>query len=236
MGLINSIAIYAEVGIRILIFINLCLLIKCLLIYINKNKNKWRDWYYVSEKKLKSLSLIMVSLMMCLMTSVLKTNALDNEHIKESGYIEIDLNDLNGKDSIVLYQGDGYTVSIDILDTISTFDTGNSGWSGGTIPSGTTTLYPHVTSTGTAYDEIGFYMTVRNKEILDVYGENVDNRVIISVSDVEAKIINKKASVSRTAKASMTFLARYTIGGGSWSNYLTAEINNRSQFRVSWSF
>lgn len=107
---------------------------------------------------------------------------------------------------------------------------------GETIPSGTTTLYPHVTSTGTAYDEIGFYMTVRNKEILDVYGENVDNRVIISVSDVEAKIINKKASVSRTAKASMTFLARYTIGGGSWSNYLTAEINNRSQFRVSWSF
>jgi hypothetical protein len=170
------------------------------------------------------------------MTSVVKTNGLDNDHVKESGYIEINLNDLNDKDSIILYQGDGYTVSIDILDTISTFDTGNSGWSGGTIPSGTKTLYPHVTSDGKAYDEIGFYMTVRNKEILDVYGENVDNKVIISVSDVEAKIINKKASASRTAKASMTFLARYTIGGGSWSNYLTAEINNSSQFRISWSF
>ncbi len=77
-------------------------------------------------KKLTSLSLIIVSLMICLITSVVKTNSLDNDHVKESGYIEINLNDLNDKDSIILYQGDGYTVSIDILDTISTFDTGNS--------------------------------------------------------------------------------------------------------------
>lgn len=40
MELINWIAIYVEVGVKILIFINLCLLIKCLLIYINKSKNK----------------------------------------------------------------------------------------------------------------------------------------------------------------------------------------------------
>lgn len=40
MDWLNWLAVIIEVGIRLLIFINLCLLIKCLLLYINKNKGK----------------------------------------------------------------------------------------------------------------------------------------------------------------------------------------------------
>ena len=104
------------------------------------------------------------------------------------------------------------------------------------MPSGTHTLYPHVTVNGASYSEIGFYMTVRNKEILDVYGENVGTTVIMSVSDVEAKIIRRTPTASTPAKATMTFIAKYTIGGGSFSNYLTAEIDNSARFRLSWKY
>ncbi|MFR1685954.1 MAG: hypothetical protein ACLSVX_02075 [Massilimicrobiota timonensis] len=190
----------------------------------------------ITRKKIKTLYLIMLSMLICLVPSYVKVSALSNLSNENIGFAEIDFDDLKNNSSVIIYRGDNYTVSVDVLPSMTPYDTGSSGWSGGTIPSGTHTLYPHVTVNGASYSEIGFYMTVRNKEILDVYGENVGTTVIMSVSDVEAKIIRRTPTASTPAKATMTFIAKYTIGGGSFSNYLTAEIDNSARFRLSWKY
>ncbi len=160
------------------------------------------------------------------------------EHIKS---LVIDLNEMESGSYVFYEDADsGYKIIIDIIDqynNIMLMDYHNSGWSGGTIPGPTRTLYPHVS--GGNFDGTGFYEDVKisgGVEIISVYNASIKRPSTYNISNVSCKILNKKAS-SSPAKATLSFNCYYTIfgpGGYNESCYLSSEINKNGQFKVIW--
>lgn len=199
-------------------------------------------------KTIKQLVCVCLSVFTLFALGLIKNEswALDREELNKTemkGTATIDLSNIKMGDRIKVYETEDYEVLLDVISSVpekGSRDKGNSGWSGGNIPGGTHTLYPHIVSKSASYHEIGFYETVvaqNNISIVDTYGETIKNTVIISVSDVESNVINKVASSSRSAKASMTFTSIYTVTGANTKLcYLTSEINTSGQHKISWNF
>lgn len=191
--------------------------------------------------------LIVFTVTLLILTSI-SQNVLAKENMDslKEGEIEFNIYDLDleeGK-SYVLYEDyeNKYKIIIDVLssnDTINMLSAGNSGWSGGTIPKGTHTLYPHIEgSTSSGMKEVGFYETVTGTntiQIVDAYNANINNTSVLSISDVNLKVVYKTPTSSRPAKASLTYIAKYTAtGGNSTTCYLHSEINQIGQHKITW--
>lgn len=150
---------------------------------------------------------------------------------------------INDGDSIIVYSNEDYTVAIDVYfssDGISLCDVGQSSWSGGSVPSLTTTLYPHITNPN-GYTEIGFNMVVSGNEnkIESAYNPTVNLNLalglFVGISEKRISIIKAMAD-STPAKASMSWIATSNINFGSVTSWLTAEFNSSRQIRISWYY
>lgn len=194
--------------------------------------------------------LFSVLLTICLMFSIFLNNsstvfAKGEEYTPIEGCVTVDVNDYKVGDSIVVFEDnkEHFRVVIDVIDykpTITPYETGNSGWSGGNMPSGTHTLYPHIERTGLGHQKMGFYETVQSKsggfKILEVYNPSIVTGIGVTVSQVKLKINQSQTSGSVTAKASMNWIAEEVVGHSTYNCYLMSEINSIGQHKLSWKF
>lgn len=162
-----------------------------------------------------------------------------------SGEYICNLTDLKD-DSIILYADEetGMTLSIDIIsykpEKSSGYSlSGNTGWSGGYIPEGTTVIYPHLNNPTLLYPVVGCYLNVTigsSNKINSIYNPTITT-IGLTVNSLSYSINNSTASSSNPARATMNWIAVMTESGvtvGSESNYFTVEINNLDQARIIW--
>lgn len=190
---------------------------------------------------MKKLFILVLTLSFCIGYCTINGSsvyATENYSVGESTF---NIKEMEVGKSYVLYENkeEQYKIVVDFLETqqITLSDPHDSGWSSGTIPGPSRTLYPHVV--GGAFDGTGFYEDVKitgGVEIVDVYNEDVNNPSYYAISNVSCNIIDGKATSSRPAKASLTFKTKYLMipDGFNSSCYLTSEINKLGQSRVSW--
>lgn len=198
-------------------------------------------------KKLLS-SLLMLCLMLSMFVSGTRNvSAMETEkYVPTQGSVLVNIKQYKAGDSIVVYENkeEDYQVVVDIIDykpVATTFETGNSGWSGGTIPSGTTTLFPHVERSSLGHQKMGFYETVESKKggykITEVYNPAIETGIGITISERKLKINQKETgSGGVTAKASMNWIAKENALHSSYNCYLISEINSKRQHKISWKF
>ncbi len=196
-------------------------------------------------KKLLSICLCILISFGLLPSPVLAETTDNQEFI--CGELTVDLADFESKNgTIVLYENadTGMKLSIDISsveDSISTqATTGNSGWSGGSIPGGTTILTPKLTNPTVLYVVVGFNMNVTigssGNKINSVYNPTIST-LALTLSSINCGVNNSIATSNNPARATMTWLAIMSEQGitvGSESNYFTVELNTSSQLRMTW--
>jgi len=161
--------------------------------------------------------------------------------------VEVSLEDYKDKDSIVLYVDEetGEKVVVDIKknnenDGISLLEYNPGSWSGGNIPGGSYSLYPHIDNPRYSKGEVGFWVDV---SVYPVKMSKAYNPVIragfISISDVKTSIIRSRASNNKPAKATMNWVASGNVNGiqvGTTVCYLSIEINSNGNARISWNY
>ncbi|MBQ6843740.1 MAG: hypothetical protein IJO60_03775 [Agathobacter sp.] len=161
--------------------------------------------------------------------------------------VEISPEDYKNEESIVLYVDEetGERVVVDIKknsenDGISLLEYNPGSWSGGMVPSGSYSFYPHIENPRYLNGEIGFWV---DASLYPVKMTNAYNPVIraglLTISDVQTSIIKSSASNNKPAKATMNWTASGNVNGvqiGTTVCYLSFEINANGNIRTSWNY
>lgn len=190
-----------------------------------------------------------ILLLLLLLIGVSNPAEVKAENVEEGRYCSgetiVDFSDLQDGDTLILYEDEetGLVLSVDILSPESIIGTqaasGNTGWSGGYIPSDTTVLYPHLNNPTTLYVVVGCYLSINLNSSVKI--NSVYNPVIttlgLTVNGLNYSVNNSVATSTNPARATMNWVAVMTEGGitiGSESNYFTVEINTLKQARITW--
>ena len=140
--------------------------------------------------------------------------------------------------SLVLYDDGRDKVWLDIENDYnenSIITYGDSGWSGGSLPTGTSILTPH---------HFNGYITYSHQVSVTCYPPKINYAVnpsvtgaLISLSNVSLSVPSNTTTGGRYAVASMTFDCLYNEDGwtgGSRSFYLTTNINSSGKTLIQW--
>ena len=189
-------------------------------------------------------------LLICLLTLnnfVTISSAKSNENIKiiEDSII-VSLDGVKPGDSITVFEDheNNYKVVIDVLamdSGVTPYDTGDSGWSSGTIPSGgVLKLYPHIEGVSGGHKEMGFFEYVEYKNgtshIIDADHPVVETGFAINIIEDPIVRVKNHTATTITAKASMSWVSSSIALGITCNNYLTHELNKIGQSKLSWKF
>lgn len=194
-------------------------------------------------KKYKIFLLLMTVISILFLSGKSRVYAMEEKEYN-TGNISFDLNNVKVGDSIIVYEDSEkeYKVIVDVLasNNSNARDTGNSGWSGGSIPGGTHTLYPHIERNGVQHKKIGFTEIVKisssKKEILDANNPEIETGFAITVMSHNLKINNPVCSGKVTAKASLNWIAKENVLNSTYNCYFMSEINSSGQHKLSWKF
>lgn len=148
-------------------------------------------------------------------------------------------------EKIVLYvdeeTGDKVQVTVTPKESsISTYGSYDSGWSGGYIPAGSYTFTPEINAS--SIKGILFYLTYSvdvtayHVKIHDAYNTYY-HALLANITSCETKVVNSSATNTSPARATCQFtgnIEEYGIIAGSFSGYLTFQVNQLGQIRVTW--
>lgn len=171
-----------------------------------------------------------------------------SEAVQEMGNIVDEgvlLEELEPGESVVVYRdettGDQVEIELQISEpTKMTRDVGNSGWSGGYIPSSTSTLLVKLSNPKAPFRYLQYYVDVNGKtsSIISAYGLSY-NAPIFLMDSCALNILNRTATAVQSARAEFSFSAHteeYGIVLGTWSGYLAIELNYEGRIRTSWCY
>ena len=151
-----------------------------------------------------------------------------------------DMKDFQVGETIVVYENPetGESVGIDFIanDASALPFAGNTGWSGGRVPNGTSTMRPYHKDKSI---EVSYYetLTAYPPKFIDVYNPSLEC-YIGTVSLNSLRIVTATAGAA-SAKTSMEFTIVYTALGvtsGTMVTYLTHEIDKNGYSRISWGW
>lgn len=148
-----------------------------------------------------------------------------------SKYAEFDLSDFKDESRLVIYDNPETEEYVYIDIATPTTKQGRS-WSGGTIPTGRSTLTPHAQS-GLVYAQFKVDCLGKPVTMLDAYGEYV-SASLLDTSITSFKINNAEATNTRYARTTMNF--KYSAWSGSVNGYLMLELDVKGHARISWEF
>ena len=142
-----------------------------------------------------------------------------------------------GEEKVIFNNGDEkVSVKLDEIEpTITLF--GSTGWSGGTIPDGTSTLTVKYESGGVYTASYKATVKGSTSSILDVHSPYIN---IVGMSNLNISYFGVERSTatnSLVARASMRYSYTFTQGGinfGTLSKYLNLELNYNGQVNILW--
>jgi len=147
-------------------------------------------------------------------------------------------------DEIVLYENEETGEIVSVIyeayePAMSPRISGNSGWSGGYLPSGNTTMTVSVTNTTGIKVAYKVDISAYPVYFIAARAPVITGRGMTAHSYTNPVVIYSEATNTRTALAEMTFNISYTQGGynpGAMVGHLTFEANVMGQFITSWEY
>lgn len=184
------------------------------------------------------LSLLIAGLIVSPNVNVLAEENTQENNLQIVYSEEVNLSDLSYDEEITVYNQNNIKITITLNSPeIQTRSSGDSGWTGGSIPSGVSTL------TIQCSHELGnmsYKMDVRGSDCSILRAYNLTYNVgIWTVNNTSLAVYNQYATNSQPAYATATInatLVEYGIVVASFGGYLTGELNTNGNVRVTYSF
>ncbi|GEM_PF-2835186 len=157
---------------------------------------------------------------------------------KTSHKVTFNIRNLRVGDEKVVFNNGDEKVSVkleEIEPTITLF--GSTGWSGGTIPDGTSTLTVKYESGGVYTASYKATVKGSTSSILDVHSPYININGASNLNISYFGVERSTATSSLVARASMRYSYEYTQGGiniGTVSRYLNLELNYNGQVNILW--